>query len=96
MKHLKRFNESDRRFVGPEGEFVSTFKKEPGKVSIRYLEELLEWLYYHDNIENEEKLEKILGIEEMISNLLKNSGMYKGGINYVPTWSVKFKKNMGL
>ena len=96
MKHLKRFNENDRRFTGTDGEFVSTFKNEPGKTSIGYLEELLEWLYYHDNIDNDEKLEKILGLEEMISKFLKNSDMVRGGINYIPTWSVKLKKDMGI
>jgi hypothetical protein len=96
MKHLKRFNENDRRFTGPDGEFISTFKKEPGKITIGYLEELLEWLYYHDNIDNDEKMKNILVIEEMISKLLKDSNMVRGGINYVPTWSVKLKKDMNI
>jgi hypothetical protein len=96
MKYLKKFNENNRRFVGPDGEFASTFKKDPGKINIGYLEELLEWLYYHDNIDNDEKLEKILSIELVISNLLNESGMFKGGVNYIPTWSVKLKKDMGI
>ena len=82
--------EDTKKFVGPNGEFVSTYKLEEGKICIGYLEELLEWLFYHDNITDKLKLRQILAIEHMIQKLLNDydSNMK---INYVPTWSKKLK-----
>jgi hypothetical protein len=95
MKHLKTF-ENSNRFVGPDGEFKPTKERKDGEISIGYLEELCEYLYYHDNITNEEKLEHILNMEKIIRNLLSGDTFMKGGIRYRPTWSVKLKKDMGI
>jgi len=79
-----------KKFTGPNGEFQSTHKLEPGTVTIGYLEELLEWLFYHNNLTYDEKLEKILNIEGMIIELLKDS-FTPAYVEYT-TWSTKLKK----
>lgn len=95
-----KFNESEnnRRFIGPDGEFQPTEQPKEGTTTIQYLEELLEWLYYHDNISDEEKMKFITGIEEQIQSLLNggsgNKRFTSGKINYIPTWSTKLKKDL--
>ena len=79
--------EIKNRFVGPNGEFEPSEQPEEGKVTIQYLEELLEWIFYHDNISKEEKKDLILGIEQQIQTIL--NGMSSMKINYKPTWSLK-------
>lgn len=101
MKHLKKFNESEntKRFVGPDGEFQPTHQPKEGTITIGYLEELLEWLYYHDDITDSDKMEKILSIESMVQDLLNGGGgraMVRGGITYRPTWSKRLKKDLGI
>ncbi len=82
-----------KRFVGENGEFVSTYKLEKGTICIGYLEELLEWVYYHDVLTKEEKLQRILPIENIIQEMLNGGGggrpVSSMAINYVPTWSKK-------
>jgi hypothetical protein len=78
------------KFTGPNGEFQSTYQLEPGTVTIGYLEELLEWLFYHNNLTYDEKLEKILNIEGMIIELL-NDSFAPAYVEYT-TWSTKLKK----
>ena len=53
-------SEEKDRFVGPNGEFQPTHEPPPGKMTIAYLEELMEWTYYHNNITEEERKENIL------------------------------------
>jgi hypothetical protein len=93
MKYLKRFNES-KRFTGPDGEFQPTTPKKDGEISIGYCEELLEWLYYNDDLDDDDKLERILKIENLIQKLLKK--MFAGDRYpiYKPTWSVKLQNDM--
>ena len=95
MKHLKRFNES-KRFTGPDGEFVSSTPKKDGQISVEYCEELLEWLYYNDDLDNGDKIDRILKIENIIRSLL--SKMFKDGVvpTYRPTWSVKLQNEMNI
>lgn len=84
---------TESRFVGPEGEFKPTVEREKGKITIQYLEELCEYLYYHNDLDNEEKLKRILEMENLIKDLLKKNF---GGMNYVPTWSKRLKKDMNI
>jgi hypothetical protein len=90
--------EYERRFTGPDGEFVSTFEKKDGTVSIGFLEELLEWVYFHNNKEDSDKLKEIEGLENMIQKMLDGEGDGKPrfGIKgtYVRTWSIRLKKDI--
>ena len=79
------------KFTGPNGEFQSTHQLEPGHITIGYLEEMLEWLFYHNNMPKKEKLENILNIESMIKDLVK-SQFDPVNAEYTPTWSKKLKK----
>jgi hypothetical protein len=97
---FNKFNESQditKRFVGPNGEFQPTEQPKKGTTTIQFMEELLEWIYYHDNMPFEEKMKFITGIEEQIQLLLNGD---QGGtpfgmpINYIPTWSTKLKKDL--
>lgn len=74
------------RFVGPNGEFQPTHEPPPGKITIEYLEELMEWTYYHNNITEEERKENIHSLEKMVEGMLNEMG-----INYVKTWSKKLE-----
>ncbi len=86
-----------RRFVGPDGEFVSTHTDIPeGHTNIGYLQELCEWLYYHNTKTDKEKLKDILAIEKIIQDLLNGNGKIKDApfgvcVKYIPTWSKKLK-----
>ena len=79
------------KFTGPNGEFQSTHQLEPGHITIGYLEEMLEWLFYHNNMSKKEKLENILNVESMIKDLVK-SQFDPVNAEYTPTWSKKLKK----
>ncbi len=76
------------RFVGRDGEFVPSIPKKSGIITISYLEELCEYLYYHNNLSNEEKMKKILVIEKLIVKLLNENF---NGLKFKPTWSTKLK-----
>jgi hypothetical protein len=102
MKRIDTFNkfnesEDNKRFVGPNGEFQPTEQPKEGTTTIQFMEELLEWIYYHDSMPFEEKMKFITGIEEQIQSLLNGD---QGGtpfgmpINYIPTWSTKLKKDL--
>jgi hypothetical protein len=68
---------------------VPSTKIGEGKISISYLEELCEWVYYHDVYTDEEKLKHILSCETMIRDLIDKLVSPKCG--YKPTWSPKIK-----
>ncbi len=68
--------------TGENGEFVSTFPRTPGTMSIGHLEEACQWTYYRKDLTYDEKMEKLLVLEGLIQKLL-------GDINYHPTWSIK-------
>ena len=95
---FNKFNESEdtKRFVGLNGEFQPTEQPKEGTSTIKYLEELLEWIYYHDTMSNEEKMKFITGIEEQIQRNLNggNGAAFGMKINYIPTWSTKLKKDL--
>lgn len=82
---ITKFITDPSRLSNENGDFVSSFAGGPGtgSISIGYLEELCEWLYYRTDIDDEEKLAKILPMEKLIKK-------YLGSINYIPTWSKKF------
>lgn len=101
-KRNKSSEKDPKRLVGPNGEFVSSFKVTPelSEYNIGYIEELCEWVYYHDNLNNAEKLERITGLESIIRMYLNGedeNGKIKEGFNppygvpiqYTPTWSTK-------
>jgi len=69
-----------------DGSFKPTRPKNPGTVTIGYLEEACQWTYYRDDITDEIKLEKLLVLEGIIQKLL-------GEIKYVPSWSPKLKQD---
>jgi hypothetical protein len=94
-----KFNESEntKRFVGPDGEFQPTEQPKEGTTTIQFMEELLEWVYYHDTMPLKKKMKFITGIEEQIQLLLNgDTGGAPFGIpiNYIPTWSTKLKKDL--
>jgi len=67
------------------GAFKSDMPHKKGEVSIAYLEDVCQWLYYHNNLTREEKLERILKIEAMIQDLLGGPN----NIRYIPYWSAR-------
>lgn len=79
---FERLNDSD-------GGFVSQYPK----ISIGYLEELCEWVCFHDNMTENKKIEYILGLEDQIRTHLSGGNVSKFSINYIPTWSKYFEKN---
>lgn len=52
------------------------------------MEELQEYLFFHNNLSDEEKLEKLLIIEKVEADILKR----EMNINFIPTWSKKLQK----
>jgi hypothetical protein len=80
---------NENHYTGPDGEFLPTTPKKDGEVTIGYCEELLEWLYYCPDIDYDDKLERILKIEELIDKLINRLGR----INYKRTWSIKLQKS---
>jgi len=85
-KHALRLSDKD-------GKFVSQFPGEVGKgFSIGYLEELCEYTFFNEELDVEEKEKRILGIEDIIRNILRNPKNVGGSVTYNPTWSIKLKK----
>lgn len=81
-------SEDTGKFVGSDGEFKPTHERQEGTITLEYLEELLEWTYYHDNITPEEKEKNILRLEDMVEELLEPMNA-----NYIRTWSKKLNNN---
>ncbi len=77
------------RLVGPNGEFVSSYHMDEDTITIGYLEELCEWLYYHDALTYKQKLRRLKAIEGMIRKHLAGGHVSSMKINYIPTWSTK-------
>lgn len=71
------------------GNFKSEYPHENGKFSIGYIEDACQWIFYRNDLTNEEKLERILNLENIIHELLNKSFDMK--ITYEPTWSTKLK-----
>jgi hypothetical protein len=88
----KKKKENTRRFCGKDGEFVPSVPRKDGKLSIQYLEELCEWVYFHNVYTDEEKLKHILGLENIVRKFLKELVAFK--CNYIPTWSTKLEKDI--
>ena len=74
-----------------KGEFVSQFPHGDGKISIGYLEDLCQWVFYHNDMTRDEKLTKILDVENLIQEVLNRGELSQMKINYKPTWSTKLK-----
>ena len=86
---------NEGRFVGSNGEFKPTKPSKKGYISIKELEEMCEYLYNHNNMDNKEKLKHILDLESLIKDLIIDQ--YDGiDVTYVPTWSKKMKEYMKL
>lgn len=64
------------------GNFISSSPRGEGTVSIGYLEDACQWLFYRKDLDDEDRLRRILIIEGIIVKLLN-------GINYIPYWSPK-------
>ena len=82
IKELRECGNADH-LIDEDGYFKSDMPYGDGSYSIGYLEDLCQFLYYNDSLTDSERLEKILGIEGVIQNLL-------GELRYVPYWSTKF------
>lgn len=86
-----------QRLVGDDGYFKSQY---PGGVdahySIGFLEELCEFVVCVTDLTYDEKLEKVLDLEDIIRKMLNGEDSKDGramvrGVNYIPTWSPKLK-----
>ena len=89
--------EVKNRFVDENGYFKPSEPLPKGKISIGYLDELCEFVYYGDDPDTK-KMESILGLEHYIVTLLDgeiSKKMYSGvKINFIPTWSKKLEKQI--
>lgn len=74
--------------TGEKGEFKSEFPHGDGVISIGYLEDACQWIYYHNDLTDVEKIKRTLSLEKMIQDYLGD------GINYIPTWSRKLKRKL--
>lgn len=75
------------KFLGPDGEFVSTQSEK----NIFYLYELMEWIYYHNNKTDDEKMKDILNMEMIVKETYAEHGL-----GFKPLWSIKLKRKMVL
>ena len=73
---------NNHHLTDEDGGFKSEYPHEDGNYSIGYLEDLCQWVTYHNNMTHEEKMESVLTFESIISGHLSEMG-----IHYVPTWS---------
>lgn len=86
---------NNHRLFNKDGSFKPSDKYIPTKdkhYSIGYLEELCEWIYYRDDLSDDEKMIDILNIENILKVAL--NGMVGMKIVYTPTWSVKLEKSL--
>jgi len=76
------------------GEFVPSPEyslKEDGRYTVGYLEELCEWVYNNDELDDETRLKQILLLESIIKSMVKS---IVKGCNYIPTWSKKLTEKL--
>jgi hypothetical protein len=85
--------EIKNRFVGEDGYFEPSTKLPEEKISIEYLDELCEFVYY-GNDSDTEKMESILGLENYIREILNSEKFSSMKINFIPTWSKKLDKQI--
>lgn len=88
--------EVKNRFVGEDGYFKPSVELPKGKISIGYLDELCEFVYY-GNDPDTKKMESILGLEHYIKTLLNGEDserLFSMKINFIPTWSKKLEKQI--
>ena len=81
----------NKKLFNTDGSFKPTNIASEGYTSIEYLEEICEWTFYRKDINPTEKLNNILNVEKIITDVLSNN--YGIKINYVPNWSEKMKKD---
>ena len=79
-----------QRLVGEDGYFKSQYPGGNGKYSIGFLEEMCEFVIYITDLVYDEKLEKVLELENIIQKMLNGENSERA-INYIPTWSTKLK-----
>ena len=91
MINITKLTTDPKRLSDENGDFISSYPGGDGQISLGYLEELCEWLYYREDLEKEEKLTKILQMEQMMRERLGGNSFIKGGINFIPTWSTKLQ-----
>lgn len=78
---------NNHHLTDENGGFKSEHPHEDGNYySIGYLEDLCQWVTYHNTMSHEEKMKSVLTIESALSRHLSEMG-----INYIPTWSKKLK-----
>lgn len=75
-----------KRFVGPDGGFLPSVEPAPGMISINYLEELCEWIFYHDDMTPEEKLGHIKSMESIVDEIA-------APVKVKHQWSVRLEQN---
>lgn len=75
------------KFTDEEGKFKSSFKSD----QVGYIVELMEWVYEHNNMTYEEKLDTLLKLEEVHERHLKK--LFPEGNYSWEKWSDKLKKN---
>ena len=76
-----------------DGNFISENPRSEGKISIGYLEDSCQWIFYRKDLTDQEKLSRILIIENILNELIKKSIQ---NCTYVPYWSTKLKEEKGL
>jgi hypothetical protein len=85
--------EVKNRFVDENGFFKPSVPLPKGKISIGYLDELCEFVYYGDDPDTK-KMESILGLEDYIRTILNDHIVSSMDINFIPTWSKKLEKQI--
>jgi len=85
------------RLTDLNGNFISQYPKVDGEVSIGFLEELCEWICFHNNMTEKNKIETILNLESIMTKILSDDTIErpisKFAINYIPTWSKYFEEH---
>lgn len=81
MMELRECGNADH-LTDENGDFKSTFDIPPDAICIGKLEEAMQWVFYHKEFDHDDKLRRILKLENLVQQAL-------GGIHYVPYWSKK-------
>ncbi len=82
------------RFVDSDGNFVPSQKLGERMLNIKHLTEICEWVYYHNNLTDKQKLKRISDMEGIVQSMLNE--MISIGCTYHPTWSVKLKRLISI
>lgn len=91
----KKDNVRLKELTDIDGNFKSKYPGKAGEsYTLGYLEELSEWIYLHDDMNDNEKMRQLVAMEILIQDSLNANNHSTFPIKYLNSWLEKLKKRL--